>query len=168
MLKRTLIRAARPEDSAALAAIYAPEVLYGTASFEMDAPDSTAMAGRLATVQARGWPWLVAEQEGLVIGYAYVSQFRDRPAYAGTCENSIYVAASARGAGVGRALLEALMPAARTAGFGQMIAVVGDAGGNAASLALHRRAGFAEAGRLRDVGRKFGRWLDVAYLQRGL
>jgi phosphinothricin acetyltransferase len=163
-----LIRDARAEDAAALAAIYAPEVLHGTASFEMDAPDATVMAARLAAVQARGWPWLVAEQEGLVLGYAYASQFRDRPAYAGTCENSIYVDASVRGTGVGLALLEALMAAARAAGFGQMIAVVGDAGGNVASLALHRRAGFVEAGRLRDVGRKFGRWLDVAYLQRSL
>lgn len=163
-----LIRDARADDAAALAAIYAPEVLHGTASFEMDAPDATVMAGRLAAVQARGWPWLVAEREGTVIGYAYASQFRDRPAYAATCENSIYVDASTRGTGVGQALLAALIEAARAAGFGQMLAVVGDAGGNAASLALHRRAGFAEAGRLRAVGRKFGRWLDVAYLQRSL
>lgn len=163
-----LIRAARAEDAAAIAAIYAPEVLHGTASFEMEAPDAAQMAGRLAAVQGRGWPWLVAERDGLVIGYAYASQFRDRPAYAGTCENSIYVDAGARGSGVGQALMAALMAAARTAGFGQMIAVVGDAGGNAASLALHQRLGFVEAGRLRAVGRKFGRWLDVAYLQHSL
>lgn len=151
-----------------MAAIYAPEVLHGTASFELEAPDAVQMAGRMAAVQGRGWPWLVAERGGLVIGYAYASQFRDRPAYAGTCENSIYVGASARGSGVGQALMAALMLAARAAGFGQMIAVVGDAGGNAASLALHRRLGFVEAGRLRTVGQKFGRWLDVAYLQRAL
>lgn len=163
-----LIRPARADDAAALAAIYAPEVLHGTASFETEAPDASAMAARLAAVQARGWPWLVAERDGRVVGYAYASQFRDRPAYAGTCENSIYVDAAARGTGVGLALLSALIKAARAKGFGQMIAVVGDAAGNGASLALHRRAGFVEAGRLISVGRKFGRWLDVAYLQRAI
>lgn len=163
-----LIRPACAADAAAIAAIYAPEVQHGTASFELVPPDATAMAARLAAVQARGWPWLVAEDAGLVIGYAYASQFRDRPAYAGTCENSVYVSTSARGRGVGTALLTALFDASRTAGFGQMIAVVGDASGNAASLALHGKAGFVEAGRLTGVGRKFERWLDVAYLQRAL
>lgn len=162
------IRAACPDDAPALAAIYAPEVLHGTASFETEAPDATMMAARLAAVQGRGWPWLVAVQGGEVIGYAYASQFRDRPAYAGTCENSIYVAAAARGRGAGRALLTALFEAARAAGFVQMVAVVGDAAGNQASLELHTGLGFGEVGRLTAVGRKFGRWLDVAYLQRAL
>lgn len=163
-----LIRAAQPEDAGALAAIYAPEVLHGTASFETEPPDAAEMAARLARVQARGWPWLVMEHDGAVLGFAYAAQFRDRPAYAATCENSIYMGVGARGRGLGVMLLEALVVAARAAGFEQMIAVVGDAEGNAASLGLHRRAGFHDAGRLKAVGRKFGQLLDVAYLQKRL
>jgi L-amino acid N-acyltransferase YncA len=163
-----IVRPATAADAPALAAIYGPEVLHGTASFETEAPDATEMAARLARVQSHGWPWLVAEVDGAVLGYAYASQFRDRPAYAHTAENSVYVAASARGRGIGLALLEALFTAARAAGFEQMIAVVGDAAGNTASLALHTRAGFRPVGRLEGVGCKFGRLLDVAYLQRSL
>ncbi len=163
-----LIRAATAEDAEALAAIYAPEVLHGTASFETEPPDAAEMAVRVARVQARGWPWLVMENDGILLGYAYAAQFRDRPAYAATCENSIYLDISARGRGLGLVLLEALIEAAQAACFGQMIAVVGDAEGNVASLAVHRRAGFTDAGRLVAVGRKFGQWLDVAYLQKRL
>ncbi|GGI91226.1 phosphinothricin N-acetyltransferase [Polymorphobacter multimanifer] len=162
------IRPARREDVESISAIYAPEVLHGTASFETEPPDDIEMAARLARVQARGWPWLVMELDEQILGYAYASQFRDRPAYAVTCENSIYMAASARGRGLGLMLLQALIAAAREAGFRQMIAVVGDAEGNIASQALHRRAGFKDVGRLRDVGTKFGKSLDVAYLQRSL
>ncbi len=162
------VRSAVPEDAAALAAIYAPEVLHGTASFETEAPDAAEMAARLTRVLARGWPWLVMDSEKAILGYAYAGQFRDRPAYAATCENSIYMAASARGRGLGLMLLHALIAAAREAGFRQMIAVVGDAEGNVASQALHRRAGFQDAGRLKAVGCKFGQLLDVAYLQRSL
>ena len=101
-----------------------------------------------------------------MIGYAYATQFRDRPAYAETCENSIYVAPDDAGRGVGSALMEALLPAAADAGFRQMIAVVG--GDEPASIALHEKFGFTVAGRMRDVGRKFGRLLDTVYLQRAL
>ena len=163
-----MIRRATPADAAAIAAIYAPQVLTGTASFETEAPDAAEMAARLARVQGKGWPWLVWDAGDRLLGYAYASQFRDRPAYAHTAENSVYVAASARGRGIGLALLEALFTAARAAGFEQMIAVVGDAAGNTASLALHTRAGFRPVGRLEGVGCKFGRLLDVAYLQRSL
>src|SRR4029079_17856283 len=98
--------------------------------------------------------------------YAYATQFRDRPAYAWTCENSIYVRADRIGQGIGRPLLEALIEAARDAGFRQMIAVVG--GGEPASVALHLRCGFREAGRMKTVGFKFGKWLDTVYMQRSL
>ncbi len=163
-----MIRAATPADAATLAAIYAPEVLGGTATFEYEAPDAADMAARLARVTAAGWPWLVAERGGSIAGYAYAAQFRDRPAYAQTCENSVYVAAGAQRSGVGKALLLALCDAAKAAGFREMIAVIGDGAGNHASIGLHSACGFTEAGRLRNVGLKFGRWLDVVYMQRSL
>ena len=163
-----MIRPATPADAAAIAAIYAPEVLHGTATFEYDAPDAPEMAARIARIVAADWPWLVAERGGAIIGYAYAAQFRDRPAYARTCENSVYVAAGQHRGGTGRALLTALCTAAHEAGFLQMIAVIGDGGNNAASIGLHAACGFHEAGRLAAVGWKFGRWLDVVYMQRSL
>lgn len=163
-----MIRPATLADAAAIAAIYAPQVLAGTASFETEAPDAAEMAARLARVLDKGWPWLVWDAGGDLLGYAYASQFRDRAAYRSTCENSIYVAADAARQGVGKALLLALCDAARTAGFREMIAVIGDGSGNHASVGLHRACGFAEAGKLTNVGQKFGRWLDVVYMQRSL
>lgn len=118
---------------------------------------------KIATVTARNWPFLVVEHEGKLAGYAYASQFRDRPAYAGTCEDSIYIDHRYIGRGLGSALLARLVAAARKAGFEQMIAVIG--GAEPASVALHARAGFVEAGRMRKVGRKFGRLLDTLYMQ---
>ncbi len=163
-----MIRPATPADAVAIAAIYAPEVLHGTATFEYDAPDAAEMAARIARIMGAGWPWLVAERAGAIAGYAYAAQFRDRPAYARTCENSVYVAAGQHRTGIGKALLAALCTAAEAAGFQQMIAVIGDGAGNAASLGLHSSCGFREAGRLTNVGLKFGRWLDVVYMQRSL
>lgn len=162
-----MIRPAGPADAEAIAAIYAPAVLTGTASFETEAPDATEMLFRMARVQARGWPWLVAESARGIAGYAYAGQFRDRAAYAHTCESSVYVAAAHHRAGVGLGLLHALFAAARQGGFREMIAVIGDSD-NTASIGLHRACGFAEAGRLGKVGLKFGRWLDVVYMQRSL
>jgi phosphinothricin acetyltransferase len=163
-----IIRAATAADAAAIAGVYAPHVLTGTASFETEAPTPAEMAARMARVLDRGWPWLVAEADGQILGYAYAAQFRDRAAYARTCENSVYVAAAAHRQGVGRALLQALCAAARACGFGEMIAVIGDGSGNTASLRLHATCGFREAGKLTNVGCKFGRWLDVAYMQKSL
>ncbi|NJC08277.1 GNAT family N-acetyltransferase [Polymorphobacter fuscus] len=162
-----MIRPALPGDAAAIAAIYAPEVLGGTATFEIDAPDATEIARRMARVAAAGWPWLVHEDAGAIGGFAYASQFRDRPAYAHSCETSVYIAPALQRRGAGRALMAALVTSAADAGFRQMIAVIGDSG-NAASIGLHRACGFAEVGRLTDVGHKFGRWLDVVYMQRGI
>ena len=163
-----IIRAATPADAAAVAAIYAPEVLAGVASFETEAPDTAEMTARMARVLGSGWPWLVAEAGGTVLGYAYAAQFRDRPAYAQTCENSVYMAADAQRRGTGQALLRALVAAARDCGFREMIAVIGDGSGNIASRRLHAACGFRDAGMLVGVGFKFGRWLDVAYMQRRL
>ena len=163
-----IVRPATPIDAGAIAAVYAPEVLHGTASFETVPPTATEMAARMARVANAGWPWLVAEAEGVIIGYAYAAQFRDRAAYATTCENSVYVAGDAHRRGAGTALLTALIAAAGAAGFREMIAVIGDGSGNIASRRLHAACGFRDVGMLTDVGNKFGRWLDVAYMQRGL
>ena len=165
-LAELAIRPARAADAAAIAAIYAHHVAHGTASFDITPRTEAATAARIAECRERGWPFLVAEEHGSVVGYAYATQFRDRPAYRSSCENSIYVAASHIGQGVGRRLLAALIEAAGEAGFRQMIAVIG--GAEPASVALHSKAGFVEAGRMRSVGRKFGRWLDTLYMQRAL
>lgn len=157
------LRRAGESDAAAIAEIYAHHVLHGTATFDTVPRTIGETRAKIAEHAARGWPFLVAESDGGVVGYAYASVFRDRPAYAATCEDSIYIAHDRRGQGVGSALLAALLVAAERAGFRQMIAVVG--GGEPASVALHRRLGFVETGRMHAVGRKFGRWLDTVYLQ---
>lgn len=165
MSPRPLIRDVAVADFTAIAAIYAHHVLTGTATFEIDPPDAAEMARRWRHHPDRGWPWLVAEVGGRIIGYAYAAQFRDRAAYANTAETSIYLSHGAVGQGVGRVLLEALIDRAERGGFRQLIAVIGDSG-NAASIGLHVACGFTHAGLLKDVGRKFGRWLDVVYMQR--
>jgi len=157
------IRAARVEDAPAIAAIYAHHVLNGTASFDTVPRTEAETAERIGWITGQGWPFIVAESKGELLGYAYATQFRDRPAYAATCENSIYVRADWIGRGVGRKLLAELVDQARECGFLQMIAVVG--GAEPASVALHEKLGFAHAGRMKSVGRKFGRWLDTVYMQ---
>lgn len=161
-----LVRAAEPRDAGATAAIYAHHVAHGTASFDTVPRTEAEMAAKIAECTARGWPFLVAEVGGRVVGYAYATQFRDRPAYTSTCENSIYLHPDHLGQGIGTQLLRALVDAAERAGFRQMIAVVG--GAEPASAALHARAGFVETGRMRSVGRKHGRWLDTLYMQKSL
>ena len=162
-MPNSAIRAATPDDVGAVQAIYAFHVAHGTASFDTEAPDEAFWREKIAQVIAKGWPFLVAEQGGEVVAHAYATQFRDRAAYAATCENSIYVRDDQRGRGVGRELLGALIAAARASGFEQMIAVIG--GGEPASVALHERLGFIHAGRMRNVGYKFGRKLDTVYMQ---
>ncbi|HMI18624.1 MAG TPA: GNAT family N-acetyltransferase [Sphingomonas sp.] len=159
------IRKARPDDADAIAAIYRHHVLHGTGTFEEEPPSVGDMAGRLEKVQAHGWPWLVAEADSAVAGYAYAAQFRDRAAYRFACENSIYVHPDHIGAGVGRALLDALLPASAEAGFQRMFAVIGDSG-NLGSIRLHERADFTHCGQLDKAGFKFGRYLDVVFMQR--
>lgn len=161
-----ITRPAQPADASSIAAIYAYHVAHGTASFDTTPRSKAETAAKIAQCAANGWPFLVAEAGREIVGYAYATQFRDRPAYASTCESSIYVAVSHLGQGIGRTLLAALIEVASQAGFRQMIAVVG--GAEPASVALHVKAGFTEAGRMHSVGRKFGRWLDTVYLQRSL
>lgn len=157
------IRAAETADAEAIAAIYAHHVRHGTATFDTVPRTVPETQARIAACREGGWPFLVATRDGEPVGYAYALPFRDRPAYAATCENSIYIRADHCGRGLGKALLTALLDAARAAGFRQMIAVIG--GGERASVALHASLGFAPAGRLHAVGRKFGRWLDTVYMQ---
>lgn len=167
MTEGLTIAAATPADAAEIAAIYAHHVAHGVATFEIEPPDPAEVARRIGKVLDAGHPWLAArDRAGALAGYAYAAPFHARPAYAFTCEDSIYLAHDRTGRGIGTALLGALIEAADAVGFRQMIALV--AGDEAASLALHRRFGFREAGRMLAVGRKHGRWLDVITLQRAL
>lgn len=150
-------------DAAKIAAIYAHHVENGTASFDTEVPTQEFWASKIDAILQRKCPFIVAEQHGVVIGYAYATQFRDRPAYARTCENSIYVDNSKLGQGIGFRLLTELVSAARECGFCQIIAIIG--GGEPASVALHTKAGFRETGRMTNVGFKFGRLLDSVYMQ---
>lgn len=163
----SFVRAAVPADLAAIAAIYRPEVLGGTATYEIDPPDEAEFARRREAVLAAGLPWLVAEIDGRVAGYAYAGPFRPRAAYRWTVENSIYVAAAAKGRGVGSLLLEHLVADVAARGFRQMIAVIGDSR-NLTSVRLHERAGFTLAGTYRAIAFKHGRWLDSMHMQRTL
>lgn len=161
-----MIRPAGIGDAERIAQIYAHHVRHGTATFDTLPMPAAAMADKIDGLIARGCPYLVAEVEGSVVGYAYAAPFRDRPAYAGTCEDSIYLDPEWIGRGIGKALLLALIKACEAAGFRQMIAVAG--GGEPASMALHSACGFTYSGRMVAVGRKFGRWLDTVYMQRAL
>ncbi|MGH6614169.1 N-acetyltransferase family protein [Sphingomonas sp.] len=162
------IRAARPEDAAAIAAIYAPHVLTGTASFEIEAPDTRAMRNRMAASDGL-YPWIVAtngDEEGGVIAYAFASRFRDRPAYRYVVETSIYVAGTVQRHGAGRLLYEALIDTLRAQGFTQAIGVITLP--NEGSISLHEAIGFRRAGVYREVGYKNGQWIDVGFWQREL
>jgi L-amino acid N-acyltransferase YncA len=161
------VRDSREGDMAEVVAIYAHHVLYGAASFEEEPPALAEMTLRRADVLARRLPYLVAEREGRVVGYSYATPYRTRPAYRFTIENSVYVANELGGAGIGRALLSALIARCEAGEWRQMIAVIGDSR-NAASIGLHAKFGFQPIGTLRAVGFKFGRWVDTVLMQREL
>lgn len=161
------LRAAVAEDIAAIAAIYGHFVLHGLASFEEVAPDEAEMRRRWQALSEKGYPYLVAEAEGRILGYAYAAPFRPRPAYRFTVEDSVYVAPEAGRRGVGGRLLDAVIEACATAGYRQMIAVIGDSA-NSPSIELHRSRGFALVGTFADVGFKHGRWVDSVLMQRAL
>jgi L-amino acid N-acyltransferase YncA len=161
------IRPAAANDLMAITGIYADAVRHGTASFEIDPPDQDEMTRRFESLRAGGFPYLVAEVGGAVVGYAYAGPYRARPAYRFTVEDSIYLAASARGRGIGRVLLDRLIEDAQRCGFRQMIAVIGDSD-QPASMALHAAAGFRLIGTFAAVGYKFDRWLDSVLMQRPL
>jgi phosphinothricin acetyltransferase len=160
------IRDAREGDASAVAAIYAHHVINGTASYDTKPPSIVSIRAKIRQVLAAGWPFLVAEQDGRLLGYAYATRFRDRAAYGWTAENSIYVHPDSRGRGVGTALLKELCRRSEMCGFRQMIAVIG--GAEEASVRLHASCGFEEVGRLYAAGWKKGRWLDNVYMQLAL
>jgi L-amino acid N-acyltransferase YncA len=165
--ERLLIRPSTPADLPAIAAIYGWHVQHGTGTFELDAPDADEMGRRRDAVLANGLPWIVAERGGDVLGYAYANHFRPRRAYRFCVEDSIYLADTARGQGLGKLLLAELMARCQAAGARQMLAVIGDAA-NAGSVGVHRALGFEHTGVLKSAGWKFDRWLDVVLMQRAL
>lgn len=161
-----LIRDSRETDVATIQAIYAHHVLHGTASFELTPPAVDEMRQRRADIVAKDLPYLVAEQNGLVVGYAYVTFYRPRPAYRFTVEDSVYVQEGLAGQGIGSLLLAEIIKICTAKGYRQMMAVVGDA--SPLSVSLHERHGFTLAGTFKSVGYKFGAWRDTAMLQRVL
>ena len=161
------IRPADSGDIETITAIYRREVLDGTGTFELVPPDAAEMGARHARIIAAGYPFLVAETAGGVCGYAYAGAFRERPAFRFLVEDSVYVAETARGSGIGSALVTALVEDCATRGFRQMIAVIGDSA-NRGSIRIHERCGFAPAGQMTSVGWKAGRWLDIVLMQRAL
>lgn len=166
-MTNVVLRAARPDDAEAIAAIYRPAVLTGTASFEIEPPDAPEMGRRMKAIVDGGYPYLVAELDGKVLGYGYFSAYRPRPAYRWSVEDSIYLAPDAQGSGVGKALLQKLIGLATEQGFRQMVAVIGDSA-QYPSIRLHRACGFHFAGTLHAIGFKHGRWLDGVMMQRPL
>lgn len=161
------IRPSAETDLPAIQAIYAQAVREGTGTFETEEPGGEEMGRRRQEVLGRGLPWLVAERDGDVLGYAYANYFRPRLAYRFCVEDSIYLSPAAQGQGVGRLLLAELMARCEAAGARQMLAVIGDAA-NAGSIGVHTALGFAHTGVLKSAGWKFGRWLDVVLMQRTL
>jgi L-amino acid N-acyltransferase YncA len=162
-----IIREATPADLGPMVEIYAHHVLTGTGTFEETPPDAAELGQRMAKVQGAHCAWLVAENDGLIVGYGYYSQIRDRSAYRFTAEDSIYVRDDVRGMGVGKALVQALIEHATARGFRQMIAVIGDSE-NVGSIGLHSSLGFRQVGTMKAVGLKFGQWVDVVTMQRPL
>ncbi len=166
-LDNLLIRDAQPEDFARITEIYGHHVLHGLASFEERAPEIAELTARWQHVRERGLPYLVAEIDGNVEGFAYAGSYRPRPAYRYTVEDTIYIAPEIVGKGAGRALLTELITRCTALGYRQMVAIIGDSA-NVASIGLHARLGFRVAGTLQSAGYKMGRWVDSVIMQRWL
>lgn len=162
------LRDAQEGDLAAITAIYADAVLTGTATYEIEPPDQTEMVRRWAALAGAGFPYLVAEAQGRILGFAYAGPFRARPAYRYLVEDTVYIAGDARRLGTGRALLARLIALSEAGGFRQMIAVIGDGSDDSASVRLHEALGFRTVGCMQGTGFKFGRWLDTVLMQRPL
>lgn len=162
-----LIRPSTEADLPAITRIYAHHVLHGTGTFETTPPTPEEMAGRRADVLGKGLPWLVAEEAGEVIGYAYGNWFKPRPAYRFSVEDSIYLAPEAAGKGLGRALLAELLATLERSGIRKVMAVIGDSA-NAGSIGVHTALGFQHVGVVKACGWKFGRWLDIVLMEKPL
>ena len=167
MSHRPLLRDCRADDLNAVLEIYAREVREGTASFELEPPDLVELTARWQAIRRARLPYLVADQGGRILGYAYAGAYRARPGSRYTVEDSVYVAPFAHRQGIGRALLDAVVSAAAACGMRQMVAIIGDSA-HVASIRLHEQAGFRLVGVLENVGCKFGRWLDTVIMQREL
>lgn len=161
-----LIRDAAPADIPAITAIYADAVLNGTASYEIVPPEESEMRARFERIVAGGYPYLAAEADGGVLGYAYANCHKRRPGYRYLVEDTIYVAPEAQGRGVGRTLLNALIARCEAGPWRQMLGVIG--GASPASIAVHEACGFRRVGRIEGSGHKDGRWLDTVLVQRAL
>ena len=162
-----LIRPSTASDLPAITTIYGWNVRNGTGTFELEVPDQAEMGRRRDDVLAKGLPWLVVERSGVVLGFAYANHFRPRRAYRFCLEDSVYLAATALGQGLGRLLLAELMSRCEAGGARQMLAVIGDAR-NLASIGVHRTLGFEHVGVMKAAGWKFDRWLDVVIMQKSL
>lgn len=162
-----VVRPVTEADIAPITAIYAAEVRDFVNTYEYDAPDQAEMRRRMQGIVEAGYPYLVAEVDSEVAGYAYASSFRARTGYRFTVENSVYVAAERQGHGIGSALLERLIAECEACGFRQMVAVIGEAANNG-SIRLHERFGFRHIGTFPGIGLKHGRWLDTVFMQRAL
>lgn len=162
-----LIRACELTDIPMITAIYAEAVINGLATFELEPPSELEMTNRREALLVNNYPYLVAEEDGLVVGYAYAGAYHKRPAFNGTVEDSIYVHQDYQGKGVGKALLKQLIIEVTQRDFRQMIAVIGDSA-NHGSITLHKGQGFELVGTLRSVGWKHGRWLDTVIMQLAL
>ena len=161
------IRPSNDQDIPAIAAIYAHHVLNGTGTFETTPPTEQDMAARRADVLSKDLPYLVAEQDGRILGFAYCNWFKPRPAYRYSAEDSIYMADGERGRGAGKQLLTALAQEAEAAGVRKLIAVIGDSA-NLGSVRVHEAIGFTHVGVLKSCGWKFGKWLDVVLMEKPL
>ena len=159
-----ILRDSTSADVSACAEIYREAVRNGTGTFELDEPDDAEMGKRRDAILAQGLPWLVAERDGQVLGYAYANQFRPRRAYRFCVEDSIYLAPAARGQGAGKLLLVELIARCERLGIRQMLAVIGDSA-NLGSISVHRACGFEPTGTFVAAGWKFDRWLDVVTYQ---
>ncbi|HEY5072450.1 MAG TPA: GNAT family N-acetyltransferase [Caulobacteraceae bacterium] len=162
-----IIRPALEGDAAAIADIYGDHVLHGLGTFEEQPPSAGEILARMGAIRGLQLPYLLAEESGAAMGFAYAAPFRPRAAYRYTVEDSVYMAPRAMGRGVGKALVAELIAVCEAMGLRQMMAVIGDSA-NQASIALHRSLGFEAAGRCRAVGYKMGRWVDTVWMQRAL
>jgi L-amino acid N-acyltransferase YncA len=162
-----LIRPSTAADLPTITSIYGWNVLHGTGTFELEPPDEAEMSRRRQDVLTKGLPWLVVERGGAVLGYGYANHFRPRKAYRFCLEDSLYLAAEARGQGLGRLLLAELMARCEALGTRQMLAVIGDSA-NLGSIGVHRTLGFEVVGSMKAVGWKFDRWVDVVIMQKAL